>query len=56
MDRTTNRSRGFGFIEMPSEEEGQAALYALNNTEIEGRKLFVSVAKQEKRASSNRFF
>jgi len=56
MDRTTNRSRGFGFIEMPSEEEGQAALYGLNNTEIEGRKLFVSVAKQEKRASSNRFF
>ena len=57
MNRETNRSRGFGFIEMPSEEEGNAALSALNNKEIEGRALFVSVAKQkEKRSGNNRFF
>jgi RNA recognition motif-containing protein len=47
MDRETNRSRGFGFIEMPSEEEGQAALSGLNNKEIEGRPLSVSVAKEK---------
>ena len=57
MDRETNRSRGFGFIEMPSEEEGSAALFALNNKEIEGRMLSVSVAKQkENRPGKPRFF
>ena len=47
MDRETNKSRGFGFIEMPSEEEGKAALSGLNNKEIEGRPLSVSVAKEK---------
>ena len=47
MDRETNKSRGFGFIEMPSEEEGQAALSGLNNKEIEGRALSVSLAREK---------
>ena len=47
MDRETNKSRGFGFIEMPSEEEGNAALAGMNNKEIEGRLLSVSVAKEK---------
>ncbi|MEP6513766.1 MAG: RNA-binding protein, partial [Parafilimonas sp.] len=46
MDRETNRSRGFGFVEMPSEAEGNEALQGLNNKEIEGRLLSVSVAKE----------
>ena len=47
MDKLTERSRGFGFVEMPSEENGQEAMAALNNKEIEGRALSVSIARQK---------
>jgi RNA recognition motif-containing protein len=46
MDRETNRSRGFGFVEMPSEAEGKEAMSALNNKEVEGRAMSVSVARE----------
>ena len=46
MDRETNRSRGFAFVEMPTEAEGKEAMQGLNNKEIEGRALSVSVAKE----------
>ena len=45
-DRETGRSRGFGFVEMASEEEGKAAMEGLNNKEVEGRAMSVSVAKE----------
>jgi RNA recognition motif-containing protein len=49
-DRMTGRSRGFGFVEMGSEAEGQAAIDRWNNKEFEGRTLSVSFARpQEKR-------
>jgi len=46
-DRETGQSRGFGFVEMDVVAEGQAAMKGLNNKEIEGRALAVSVAKEK---------
>ena len=45
MDRTTNRSKGFGFVEMSSDEEAQAAITALNGRDHSGRALTVNEAK-----------
>jgi RNA recognition motif-containing protein len=45
MDRETNRSKGFGFVEMASEDEAQAAISALNGQMHEGRTLNVNEAK-----------
>jgi RNA recognition motif-containing protein len=57
MDRETNRSRGFAFIEMPSESEANEAIQKLNNKEIGGRALSVSVAREkEKKSGNNTFF
>ncbi|QDU18146.1 RNA recognition motif domain-containing protein [Urbifossiella limnaea] len=44
-DRETGRSRGFGFVEMPSEAEANAAIEALNNQQMNGRPLTVNIAK-----------
>lgn len=52
MDRATNRSRGFAFVEM-STEEGNAAMKALNGKEIEGRSLSVSLAREKEDRPSN---
>ena len=45
MDRDSGRSKGFGFVEMGSEAEAQAAIAALNGKEIGGRALNVNEAK-----------
>jgi RNA recognition motif-containing protein len=51
-DRDTGRSRGFGFVEMASRTEGEAAISQLNGTEISGRSLTVNEAKpRESRGS-----
>ncbi len=44
-DRETGRSRGFGFVEMSTDEEAQAAVTNLNDTDIEGRKIIVNIAR-----------
>lgn len=44
-DRDTGRSRGFGFVEMSTDEEAQAAVKNLNGTDVEGRKIVVNIAR-----------
>jgi len=46
-DRETGKSRGFAFVEMPSNAEAQQAMEKLNNKEIEGRAISVSVAREK---------
>ena len=45
MDRDTGRSKGFGFVEMGSDQEAQAAIAAMNGKEIDGRALTVNEAR-----------
>jgi RNA recognition motif-containing protein len=45
MDRATGRSKGFGFVEMGSDQEAQAAIAALNGQQVDGRSLTVNEAK-----------
>jgi len=44
-DRDTGRPKGFGFVEMPSQEEAQAAIKGLNGKELNGRALSVNEAR-----------
>jgi len=44
-DKYTGRSKGFGFVEMPSADEGQAAIKALNGKELKGRAVAVNEAR-----------
>ncbi len=44
-DRETGRSRGFGFVEMPSADEARAAMQALDGTDLSGRSLRVNEAR-----------
>ncbi len=47
MERETGRSRGFGFVEMESDEDANKAMKELNNKELEGRAIAVSVAREK---------
>lgn len=53
MDRETGRSRGFGFVEMINEEDGQKAIDALNGAEFEKKVISVSVARPRTEKPSN---
>jgi RNA recognition motif-containing protein len=46
-DRETGRSRGFGFVEMASQAEGENAIAQLNGKEVDGRELKVNEAKPQ---------
>ncbi len=47
VDRETNRSKGFGFVEMSTEDEAKAAVAQVNGKEVEGRNINVSEARPQ---------
>ena len=49
-DRETGRSRGFGFVDMPDDNEGQAALTNLYDSEVMGRKIIVNESQTKPNA------
>ncbi len=51
-DRETGRSKGFGFVEMADDKEGQAAISALDGTEIDGNTIVVKKAEPRENRSS----
>ena len=53
-DKFSGKSKGFGFVEMPNDEEGQNAINGLNDTEVDGRTIVVKVAEPRERRDNNR--
>ncbi|MFO7915406.1 MAG: RNA-binding protein [Candidatus Krumholzibacteriales bacterium] len=53
-DRDSGRSKGFGFVEMPNDEEGQAAMDGLNEKEFMGRTLNVNKARPRRSGGGGR--
>lgn len=53
-DRESGRSRGFGFVEMDSNDEAGKAMKALNGKDIDGRSMSVSEAREKTPRSDNR--
>ena len=54
MDRDTNRSKGFGFVEMGSDQEAQNAIKALNGQQVGGRALTVNEARPKESGGGGR--
>jgi RNA recognition motif-containing protein len=54
-DKFTGNSRGFGFVEMPNDQEAQAAMDALNGQDFEGRPLRLSEAREREERPSRSF-
>ena len=52
VDRATGLSRGIGFVKMASDEEGINAIFHLNNKEIDGKTMQVSIARQKEEKKS----
>lgn len=55
MDRDTDRSKGFGFVEMATSAEASDAISSLNGTELEGRQMNVSEAKPMTPRNNSRY-
>jgi RNA recognition motif-containing protein len=54
MDRTTGRARGFGFVEMPNDAEAKTAMDALNEAEVQGRRMQVNEARPKSERAPRR--
>lgn len=54
MDKYTNRSKGFGFVEMPDDAAAQKAIAELDGGMVEGRAIKVMVAKPKEERSNNK--
>jgi RNA recognition motif-containing protein len=50
-DKFTNRSKGFGFVEMSNDEQAQAAIAALNGSEVDGRNIVVNESRPKPEGS-----
>ncbi len=55
-DKYTDRSKGFGFIEMPNHEEAQSAIESMNDAEFKGRKLLVNKARPRTERRDNKVY
>ena len=51
LDKFTQRSKGFGFVEMPNDEQAQAAIAQLNGSEVDGRNLVVNESRPKEEGS-----
>ena len=54
MDKYTNRSKGFGFVEMPDDTAAQKAIAELDGGMVEGRAIKVMIAKPKEERSNNK--
>jgi RNA recognition motif-containing protein len=54
MDKMTGKSKGFGFVEFSTEAEAAAAAEKLNQTELDGRTIFVDIARPKEEGAGNR--
>lgn len=54
MDKMTGKSKGFGFVEFSSEAEAQAAVDKLNQSELDGRTIFVDIARPSEKRENRR--
>lgn len=55
IDRSTNRSKGFGFVEMSDDEQARAAIQALNGKDIDGRSINISEARPRRTESRDSY-
>lgn len=53
-DKDTGRSKGYGFVEMASDDEGREAIASLNDTEVDGRSIVVKEAEVRERGNDRR--
>ena len=53
MDKFTQRSKGFGFVDMPNDEQAQAAIAQLNGSEVDGRNLVVNESRPKEGGSGD---